>query len=73
MLEAMEKDNFKNNEQRKIVMNMCSRLKRELDVLFLKLDRYKQTHVNRYNSLVSYLNTNPYFKILKPLQLFKIK
>lgn len=73
MLEEIENDNFRILEDKKNTIKMCARLRNELDVLFLKLERYKEIHVSRYNNLASYLNSNSNFKMLHPLQSFKNK
>lgn len=71
MLVAIEKDNFIKLEDKINRIKMCERLKNELEVLFLKLQRYKEIHITRYNNLASYLNANSNFKTLASLELYK--
>ncbi|XP_025200554.1 LOW QUALITY PROTEIN: dynein regulatory complex subunit 7-like [Melanaphis sacchari] len=49
---------------------MCSQLKNELNILTLKLKRYKESRIRRYNNLATYINSNPDYKMLSPLKLF---
>lgn len=48
----------------------CSSLQTELNVLTLKLKRYKESRIKRYNNLATCINNNPDYKKLSPLELF---
>lgn len=69
MLKALEMDYFKENDLKNKTIVLCSSLKNELDVLTLKMERYKETRVTKYNNLASYLNSNPDFKQLSRLKI----
>jgi hypothetical protein len=65
---ALEKDNL-NVELKNEMLKLGSSMKNELEVLTLKLQRYKEIRAERYNNLVMYLNSKPEFKMLPPLKL----
>jgi len=69
MIKTLETDNFNEPELKNKAIMLCSLLKKELDVLLLKMERYRETRVKRYNNLASYLNYNPIFKTLPLLKL----
>lgn len=69
-MKTIELDNFKEIELKNKTIILCSSLKNELDVLNLKMERYKETRAKRYNQIASYLNSNDDFKMLQPLKLF---
>eukprot|EP00102_Acyrthosiphon_pisum_P008125 XP_003244287.1 PREDICTED: dynein regulatory complex subunit 7-like [Acyrthosiphon pisum] len=48
----------------------CSSLKTELNILTLKLKRFKESRIKRYNNLATCINSNPDYKKLPPLKLF---
>jgi len=48
----------------------CSSLKTELNILTLKLKRYKESRIKRYNNLATFINSNPDYKNVSPLELF---
>lgn len=68
MMMALEKDNLEAAFKNKMLM-LCLSLKNELEVLTMKMQRYKEIRAERYNNLVSYLNSKPEFKTLPPLKL----
>jgi len=70
MMKALETDCFKEVELKNKTLILCSLLKNELNTLMLKMERYNETRIERYNNLVSYLNSYPDFKTLLPLKLY---
>ncbi|CAH1733010.1 unnamed protein product [Aphis gossypii] len=57
-------------ERRDRNLILCSTLKNELNILTLKLKRYKESRIKRYNNLATCINSNPDYKTLSPLKLF---
>ncbi|XP_025205390.1 dynein regulatory complex subunit 7-like, partial [Melanaphis sacchari] len=66
-MKALETDRFTEVELKNKTLILCSLLKNELNALVLKMERYNQTRIERYNNLASYLNSYPDFKTLLPL------
>ncbi|KAL4141543.1 hypothetical protein QTP88_004168 [Uroleucon formosanum] len=70
MMKALENDRFKEVELKNKTLLLCSLLKNELNVLVMRMERYNETRIERYNNLASYLNSYPDFKTLSPLILY---
>lgn len=70
MVKALETDRFKEVELKNKTLLLCSLLKNELNILALRMERYNETRIDRYNILASYLNSYPDFKTLSPLKLY---
>jgi len=70
MIKALETDRFKEVEIKNKTLVLCSLLKNELNMLTLKMERYNETRIERYNNLASYLNSYPDFKNVSPLKLY---
>ncbi|VVC24351.1 Hypothetical protein CINCED_3A009486 [Cinara cedri] len=74
MAKAMEMNNDADEfELKNKILILCSFLKYKLEVLMLKMQRYSETHVQRYDNLASYLNSSPDFEMLPPLKLINSK
>lgn len=71
IIRTKELDNFKEFKFTNKIIILCSSLIHELDILMVKMERYEETYVKRYNNLASYLNSNPDFKMITPLKLFE--
>lgn len=65
-------DNFKDIALKNKMLVRCSSLKNELDVLTMKMQRYKEIRAERYNIIVTYLNSKPEFKIVPPMKLLDL-
>lgn len=70
MMKALENDRFKEVELKNKTLLLCSLLKNELNVLAMRMERYNETRIEKYNNLASYLNSYPDFKTLSPLILY---
>eukprot|EP00102_Acyrthosiphon_pisum_P016478 XP_008187450.1 PREDICTED: dynein regulatory complex subunit 7-like [Acyrthosiphon pisum] len=70
MVKALETNQVKEVELKNKTFLLCSLLKNELNVLALRMERYNETRIERYNILASYLNSYPDFKTLSPLKLY---
>lgn len=70
LTKALEIDDFKELKLKNQVIMLCSSLKNDLDVLKLKMERFNETRVKRYNNLASYLNSHDDLKMLSPLMIF---
>jgi len=68
MMKTLEADHFQEVKFKNKTLILCSLLKNELNTLMLKMERYNETRIERYNNLVSYLNSYPDFKNLLPLK-----
>lgn len=70
MMHTLENDDLLEPEARNELITLCRSWKNKLDTLMLKMERYQETRIKRYNNLSSYLNGNPDFEMLPPLKLF---
>lgn len=70
MMKALNTDRFQEVELKNKILILCSLLINELNVLTLKMERYNETRIERYNNLASYLNSYPDFKALSRLKLY---
>ncbi|XP_050443376.1 dynein regulatory complex subunit 7-like [Adelges cooleyi] len=61
---------MKEVEQKQKMVLLCSSIKNQLDMLLLKMERFKEKRIERYNNLALYLNNIPEFKKLPPLKLY---
>ncbi|XP_050526731.1 uncharacterized protein LOC126897275, partial [Daktulosphaira vitifoliae] len=55
MMNSLESDVFENIEQKKKMTTLCSTLKSKLDMLLLKMERFKEKQIEKYNNLALYL------------------
>lgn len=69
MMHTLENNDLLEPETRNEMMALCWSWKNKLDTLMLKMERYQETRVKKYNNLASYLNGNPNFEMLPPLKL----
>ncbi|CAH1723951.1 unnamed protein product [Aphis gossypii] len=51
MMKALEADHFQEVEFKNKMLILCSSLKNELNALMLKMERYNETRIERYNNL----------------------
>ncbi|XP_060845456.1 dynein regulatory complex subunit 7-like [Rhopalosiphum padi] len=66
LTKSLESNNAESRDRNLI---LCSSLKNELNIMTLKLKRYKESRIKRYNNLATYINSNPDYEKLSPLEL----